>query len=161
VTTKIILSFIGPSCGQAGQNVGQGFGIAAGPIAARLSNNVSPRDAELRQRQDLKLATVKSNQAFVDQTVARLDVIINGELEQLADFIVAVKAQPIAIRRQHQEKIQQIFVVAERDQKAIEQEAPVNPGKGWYQHPLALGQDQSFREHRDLDQVDGEDEFMV
>jgi hypothetical protein len=110
----------------------------------------------------LKLATVKSDQAFVDQTVAGLDVIINGELEQLADFIVAVKAQPIAIRRQHQKKVQQIFVVAERGQKAIEQEAPINPGKGWNQHPPALGHDQSFREHHDLDKFGcGEDQFMI
>jgi hypothetical protein len=118
-----------------------------------LSRNAWPRDTGFWQRQDLKLATVKSDQAFGDQTVAGLDVIINGKLEQLADFIVAIKAQPIAIGRQHQKKVQQIFVVAERRQKAVEQEAPINPGKGWHQHPPALRQDKRFGEHDHLDSM--------
>ncbi len=92
----------------------------------------------------MKLPAIKGDELFVDQAVARLDVIINVEREQLADFVVVVEAQTIAICRQHQEEIQQIFLWRESREKTVEQQSSIHPSEGWRQDAFTFRQDETF-----------------
>jgi hypothetical protein len=56
-------------------------------------------------RQDLKPAAVEGDEVVVDQAVADEDIVVQGELERVADPVVGVEADAIAVTGQDQEEV--------------------------------------------------------
>ena len=77
----------------------------------------------LRQREYLKATTIKSDEIFVDQPVARLNVLIDPKKQQRANRIITIKTHPFAVTDQDQKKIQQQLILIEAAVEAVLQKS--------------------------------------
>src|ERR1041385_2739413 len=75
-----------------------------------------------RQRQDLKPAAVEGDEVLVDQTVADQQVLVVGDLERVADPVVGVVADAVAVAGEDEEEVERALGVAERREEALVQE---------------------------------------
>jgi len=73
----------------------------------------------LRQSKNLEDSPVKGDEVLFNQTVSGFNILLQGELQQAADAVIAVEGQPMAIRGQDKQEVQKQFVLAQRGQEAI------------------------------------------
>jgi hypothetical protein len=92
----------------------------------------------------LKDATSEGDQVTSDQRIACSDVVIERHFEQVTDFIITVKGDPVFIAYGHQEIVEQEFIARECPHETATDEPVVNPAEGTGYSPNAVWVNGSF-----------------
>ena len=81
---------------------------------------MSPRF--LGKRQHLKQMPIKCDEVFFDQRISSIGVLIGEDSKDGADLVVAVVGEAISIGDEHQEHVEQQFMMIEAGPEAVAQE---------------------------------------
>jgi hypothetical protein len=82
-----------------------------------------------RKRQDLKEEPVEGDEIFCHEGVSGQDVLIERDLEQGADLVVAVIGQTVTVCHDDQKEVEQELVVGEALPETIAQETMLDKGE--------------------------------
>jgi hypothetical protein len=100
-----------------------------------------------RQGEHLEDSAIKSYQLLLNQSVSCFNILIEIELQQRADGIIAVERKTMPVRDKNQKQIQKQFPLAEGSEKAISEETVWDEAKAPVNTPDALGIENSFPYH--------------
>jgi hypothetical protein len=100
-----------------------------------------------RQGKDLEEGAVEGQEIQTDQGISGFDVIVEGDVQQRAELIVAVVGKPVSVRDQDRQEVKQQLVMAEIRPEAIAEKAMLDGGKTSLDGSNPLGTEQLFLNH--------------
>lgn len=74
---------------------------------------------------------VEGDEILVDEGVSSQDVVVQAEIEDRADPVIAVKGDAVSIGSQDQEEVKEALVVGKALQKTVLKEPVLDEGKSF------------------------------
>jgi len=100
-----------------------------------------------RQREELEGAAVKGNEVLVNEPIPGQDELINRDPQKGADLLIAVERQAVSIGCEHQEEVEQKFMVGEAVEKALFEKAMLDEAESAGDFTDPLGAKDDFSHH--------------
>jgi hypothetical protein len=100
-----------------------------------------------RQGKDLEEGAVEGQEIQIDQDVSGFDVLVGTDTQKRAELVVAVVGEPVSIRDQDQQEVNQELIMSEVRPEAIAEKAMLDGGETSLDRSNPLGMDQLLLIH--------------
>ena len=106
-----------------------GCGVTLHHVVLGFEESYGWTDGLFWKGEDLETVTVEGKQVFIDERVSGHDIVVDTEVKEPADPVIAVKGNAISICCEDEEEVKEKLVVGEALQKAVLKEPVLDKGK--------------------------------